>query len=251
MERPPFSEEVDEALWCILDLQSKKGHIPYWSALGSSEEDKDTAERHAAQCWAEEMNERGWRIRIDTIRPNSGQTSKKSGKPVKLDPPDYLAEIDGGKTIGVEVSMLSHPQAKHYWKLQQSVREIPRIEEPGPHVLDQWKKKPASPNMYRWTPEELQKTLGDIVKSKDQKIQNKRHKDPSVLSRLSKLFLVIPLDEAWFDGTLGKDECWTVEGQIIELPRPLNIDGVYMVGSPMSGEDDYNHCPVSEVRLAD
>ena len=96
----PFSEEVDEALWCILDLQSKKGHIPYWSALGSSEEDKDTAERHAARCWAEEMNERGWRTRIDTIRPNRGQTSKKSGKPVKLDRPGCDAVTNASNLSG-------------------------------------------------------------------------------------------------------------------------------------------------------
>ena len=72
-----------------------------------------------------------------------------------------------------------------------------------------------------------------------------------MLSRLSKLFLVIPMEETWLDGTLGKDEYWTVEGQIVEVPRPRNIDGVYVMGCPISGEDENDHCPVSEVRLAE
>ena len=181
MERPPGAEEVEEILASILVQQSKKGYLSYWGALGSSEEDKDAAERDAARCWAKEMNERGWRIRTDTIRPNSGQAAKKGARPVKLDPPDCLAEIDGGKTIGVEVSMLVHPRAKDYWKLPHSDREIPRIEEPGPHVLDQWRGKPMPPNTYEWTLEELQGALGDIVKNKSEKIENKRAKESSVL----------------------------------------------------------------------
>ncbi|MDE0120758.1 MAG: hypothetical protein OXS33_03380, partial [bacterium] len=225
MERSSFSREVEEALARILDQQRKKGHLPFWGALGGREEDKEAAELDATRCWAEEMNEHGWRIRIDAIRPNRGQASKTSGKPMKLDPPDCLAEMDGGKMIGIEVSMLVHPQAEHYWNLRPSVREIPWIEEPGPHVLDQWagRKLKLPPNTYEWTLEELQKAVGDIVKNKSGKIENKRAKDPSVLSRLSKLFLVIPMDEEWLDGTLGED-------QIVEVPRPRNIDGVYVVG---------------------
>lgn len=245
---PPVSEAV---LAGILDLQSKKGHLPYWSALGGREEDKEAAELDATRCWAKEMNKRGWRIHLDTIRPNRGRVSKKSTRSVKLDPPDCLAEIDEDKTIGVEVSMLVHPQAKHYWKLRPSEREIPWIGEPGPHVLDQWRGKPMPPDTYAWTLEMVQQALGDIVKNKSEKIENKREKAPGVLSGLSKLFLVIPMDEAWLAGTLGKNEYWTVEGQIIEVPRPRNIDGVYVMGCPVSGEDENGHCPVSEVRLTE
>jgi len=251
MERLPFSGEVEDALARILDQQRKKGHLPFWGALGGREEDKEAAELDATRCWAEEMNERGWRIRINAIRPNRGQASKTSGKPMKLAPPDCLAEMDGDKTIGIEVSMLVHPQAKHYWNLRPSVREIPWIEEPGPHVLDQWEGKPLPPNTYEWTLEELQKAVGDIVKNKSGKIENKRARDPSVLSRLSQLFLVIPMDEEWLDGTLGEDEYWTVEDQIFEVPRPRNIDGVYVVGDYRPGRSGHGHYPVSEVRLAE
>ena len=88
------------------------------------------------------------------------------------------------------------------------------------------------------------------MKNKNQKIEKKRVKDPSVLSRLSKLFLVIPMDEAWLDGTLGKNKYWTVEGQIVEVPRPRSIDGVYMMG-PARSEDANARPLVSEVRLAE
>jgi len=251
MERLPFSGELEEALARILDQQRKKGHLPFWGALGGREKDKEDAELDATRCWAEEMNECGWRIRIDTIRPNRGQASKTSGKPVKLDPPDCLAEIDGVKTIGVEVSMLVHPRAQWYWKLRPSDREIPWIEEPGPHVLDQWRGKPIPPDTYAWTLEELQKALADIVKNKNRKIENKREKDPSVLSRLSQLFLVIPMAEAGLIGTLGKNEYWTVEGQIVEVPKPRSIDTVYVIGCSMPGESENERYPVSEVRLAE
>ena len=248
----PFSVEVDEALDSILDLQRKKGHILYWSSLGSREEDQNVLEIDVTRCWAEERNRRGWKIDLDSIRINKKeQVSKKSTRPMKLDPPDCLAEMDGGTMIGVEVSMLSHPQAKHYWKLPQSVREIPWIEEPGPHVLDQWKEMPMPPNAYEWTPEEIQKALSDIVMDKSKKIESKRVKDPSVLSGLSKLFLVIPMDEAWLDGTLGKGKYWTVEGQIIEVCPPQSIDGVYVMGSPMPGRDGKDQCLVSAVRVAE
>ena len=246
----PSSMEVGEVLDTILDLQRKKGHIPYWSSLGSREEDQDVLEICATRCWAEERSRGGWRLDLDSIRINrKKQVSKKSTKLMKLDPPDCLAEMDGGTMIGVEVSMLSHPQANHYWKLPQSVREIPWIEEPGPHVLDQWREKPMSPNTYKWTPEELQKALGNIVKKKNKKIENKRVKDSCALSHLAKLYLVIPMDEAWLDGTLGKDTYWTVEGQIIEVRRPRSIDGVYVMGSPMPGQGGKDQCLVSEVRL--
>ena len=170
---------------------------------------------------------------------------------MKLDPPDCLAEMDGDKTIGIEVSMLVHPQAKHYWNLRPSVREIPWIEEPGLHVLDQWRGKPMPPDTYAWTLEELQKAVADIVKNKSEKIENKREKDPSVLSRLSQLFLVIPMAEAGLDGTLGKDEYWTVEDQIVEVPRPRNIDDVYVVGDHRSDGSGHGRYPVSEVRLVE
>ena len=244
--------ELDDALWDVLDLQHKKGHIPFWGSLGNREGDQDAAEIEVTRCWAKEMNKHGWRIDVKTIRINEKhQVSQKSIKPVKLDPPDCLAEMDGGKTIGVEVSMLVHPQARHYWKLLQSVREIPWIEEPGPGVLDQWRGKPAAPNTYPWPPELLQEELSDIVKNKNKKIENKKVKDSSVLSGLSKLFLVIPMDEAWLDGTLGKNKYWTVEDQIIEVPRPQSIDGVYVMGPPPPGEDGNDHPPVSEVRLVE
>ena len=222
MDSQTPSVEVAKALEELVDLQRKKGNIPFWSSLGSREEDQDVLEIGVTRCWAEEMNRRGWKIDLDTIRINKQkQASQKNIKPGRLDPPDCLAEMDGGKAIGVEVSMLSHPQApKLYWKLPQSVREIPLIKEPGPHVLDQWREKPMPPNTYEWTPEELRKALSNIVKNKNKKIENKRVADASVLSRLSKLFLVIPMDEAWLDGTLGKDKHWTVEGQIIEVLRP-------------------------------
>ena len=57
------------------------------------------------------------------------------------------------------------------------------------------------------------------------------------------------MDEDWLDGTLGKDEYWTVEGQIIEVPQPRSIDGVYVIGCPMPNESESDRCPVSEVRL--
>ncbi|MDE0165824.1 MAG: hypothetical protein OXH92_02290 [Bryobacterales bacterium] len=101
-----------------------------------------------------------------------------------------------------------------------------------------------------WTLEELQKALSDIVKNKNRKIENKREKDPSVLSRLSQLFLVIPMAEAGLDGTLDKDEYWTVENRIVEVPRPRNIDGVYVVGDYRPDGSGHGRYPVSEVRLA-
>ena len=233
----------DAVMRDLVDLQRKKGHLPFWGSLGNREEDQDEAEIEVTRCWAKEMNKRGWQIDLDTIRPNP------------KDPPDCLAEMDGGKTIGVEVSMLVHPQAKLYWKLPQSDRGLPPIKEPGLHDLDQWREKPMSPNTYEWTPEELQKALSNIVKNKNEKIENKRVKDPSVLSHLSKLFLVIPMDEAQLDGTLGEDKYWTVEDQIIEVPRPRSIDGVYVVGPPdwLDGilGDGNDHYLVSEVRLAE
>lgn len=245
----PFSMDVKEVLDQILDLQRRKGHIPYWSSLGSREEDQDVLELDATSRWAEEMNRHGWRFDLVSIRINKKkQVSKKS---MKLDPPDCLVDMDGGTTIGVEVSMLSHPQSKEYWKLPPSVREIPSIEEPGSHVLDQWRGIPMSPNTYNWTSEELQKALGYIVKKKNKKIENKRLKDPSALSRLAKVYLVIPMDEDWLDGTLGRDKYWTVEGQVIYVRRPRSIDGVYVMGSPMLGKGGQGKCPVSEVHLVE
>ena len=237
------NELYDAVMRDLVDLQRKKGHIPFWGSLGNREEDQDVAEIEVARCWAKEMNKRGWQIDLDTIRPNP------------KDPPDCLAEMDGGKTIGVEVSMLVHPQARFYWKLLQSDRGLPPIKEPGLHDLDQWREKPRSPNTYEWPPKKLQKALSNIVKNKNEKIENKRAKDSSVLSHLSKLFLVIPMDEAQLDGTLGEDKYWAVEDQIIEVPRPRSIDGVYVLGPPdwLDGTlgDGNDHYLVSEVRLAE
>ena len=107
------------------------------------------------------------------------------------------------------------------------------------------------PDTYAWTLEELQKALADIVKNKNRKIESKREKDPSVLSRLSKLFLVIPMAEAGLDDTLGKNEYWTVEDQIVEVPRTRNIDGVYVVGDYRPDGSGHGRYPVSEVRMAE
>ena len=59
------------------------------------------------------------------------------------------------------------------------------------------------------------------------------------------------MDEAWFDGTLGKDEYWTVEGQIVEVPKPRSIDVVYVTRCPMPGENENERYPVSEICLAE
>ena len=72
-----------------------------------------------------------------------------------------------------------------------------------------------------------------------------------MLSHLSKLFLMIPMETPWLGGPLGKDEYWTVEGQIIKVLRQRNIDVVYVMGCQISGKGVNDHCPVSEVRLAE
>ena len=64
------NELYDAVMRDLVDLQRKKGHIPFWGSLGNREEDQDVAEIEVTRCWAKEMNKRGWQIDLDTIRPD-------------------------------------------------------------------------------------------------------------------------------------------------------------------------------------
>ena len=79
-----------EAMERISDSCRKRGHATGWHAPN---EFQDQMEVGATRDWAEEMNKRGWKIDIHTIRKNSETY------------PDCVAEMDGEK-IGVEVTEL-------------------------------------------------------------------------------------------------------------------------------------------------
>ena len=192
----------------------KRGHATFFH---TPQKYKRLEEVSDTRAWAEEMNKRGFQIDLDTIRPNP------------TDPPDVFAEMDG-KRIGVEVTELVDEEAIR------AHPKVPRYQGPG-HFRKHF---PDSP-IVKWSPAKLERYLWKIVQKKDMAARS-----PSV----SEQFLLIVTDEPWFihAGSTVLPEYL----EIVKLPRPRNLDGVYIMGSSMTdGDSEDAHYPVFEIPLAE
>ena len=219
--RKPMTDEREqlrfvEVMGRIVDSKRRRR---YATGFHVPRELKSLEEVDSTRDWAEEMNRRGCQINIRTIRKNT--------EPY----PDCLAEMDGEK-IGIERTELVCREAIKAYP------EIPWLEEPGPHFLDQLASLPKPPIFVVWTRDAFQKRLNEIVQDKDRRV-----KDGS----LFKQFLLIVTDEDWLgEATLSEYL------QTIKLQRPRHFDGIYVMGSyiPDPDGDGEGHYPVFEVPLA-
>ena len=172
------------------------------------------AEVSSVRSWVEERNKRGWKIVLDSIQKNRESY------------PDCLARMDG-KEIGIEVTEMVDRNAIG--------KQPSNLAYQGPeHFLHHF----VDPPIVKWNSAKIERHLQEIVQRKDMR----------VWSRNRSLFLLIVADEPWLDGdTLDK----YLDG--IELPRPRNLDGVYVMRDyvPNASGDGHGYCPVSEVRLAE
>ena len=211
-------EELEE-IFCetaeeFAESDRKRGHATFFH---TPQKYKRLEEVSDTRAWAEEMNKRGWQIDLDTIRPNP------------TDPPDVFAEMDG-KTIGVEVTELVDEEAIR------AHPKVPRYQGPG-HFRKHF---PDSP-IVKWSLEKLDQSLREIVQKKDMAARS-----PSV----SEQFLLVVTDEPWFIHTGSTVLPEYLE--IVKLPRSCNLDGVYIMGSPMTdGDSEDAHHPVFEIPLAE
>ena len=211
-------EELEE-IFCKTALEMeesnrRRGHATNFNAPRKY---KSCEEVLSVKDWAEEMNKRDWQIDPDTIRPNP------------TDPPDVFAEMDG-KTIGVEVTELVDEEAIR------AHPKVPRYQGPE-HFRRHF---PESP-VVKWSPAKLERYLWKIVQKKDM-----AERSPSV----SEQFLLIVTDEPWFIHTGSTVLPEYLE--IVKLPRAHNLDGVYIMGSPMTdGDSEDAHHPVFEIPLAE
>ena len=206
--------ELFGAMKRIENMNRKRGHATCWHA---ENEFQGPMEVFATRCWAEEMNKRGRQIDIDTIRKNPETY------------PDCLAEMDGEK-IGIEVTELVDEEA---------IDEHPKIpplvvtaDRPGSCALD----KLPQPMPPGWPLDKFERCLNKRVQRKDERV-----KDGS----LSKQFLLIVTCEPWLD-----EATLSAYLKTIELQRPQNFDGVYIMGSYMPDPDGEGHYPAFEVAVA-
>ena len=194
-----------EAMERIEDSCRKRGHATGWHAPN---EFQNQMEVGATREWALEMNKRGWKIDIHTIRKNSETY------------PDCTAEMDGEK-IGVEVTELvdgnvikEHPENPRYEGPEQFVREF------------------SVPMPPEWPIEKFEQHLRKLVCHKNERVKD---------SSLSKQFLLIVTDEPWLDKATLAEYLRT-----IKLQRPRHFDSVFVMTSYVpnpAGRGD-GHYPV-------
>ena len=201
-----------KAMERIEDSCRKRGHATGWHAPN---EFQDRMEVEATKDWAGEMNRRGWKIDIHTIRKNSETY------------PDCIAEMDGER-IGVEVTELVDGNA---------IREHP--ENPRYEGPEQFLREFSQPMPPKWPFEKFERYLRERVCCKD-----KRVKDGS----LSKQFLLVVTDEPWLDKATLAEHLKT-----IKLQRPRHFDGVYVMTFyvPNPAGKGHGHHPVFEVPFSD
>ena len=169
-------ERLVEGLKRAVDRNRKRGYATFWHTDNKSQ---GLMEVDAVRDWAKEMNQRGHSIPTSTVKRN------------RDDPPDVFAEMDGEK-IGVEVIELVDEGAIRKYP------EIPWLEEPGPHFLEQLASLPRPPLFVVWGLDDFQKRLNEIVLDKEEKARKKDTRDDKDRS-LSKQFLLIVTDEPCLD----------------------------------------------------
>ena len=173
-----------------------------WPDRGTSQSPYEVA---AVVDWAKEMKKRGHSIPICEIEANPN------------DPPDVKAKMDG-KPIGIEVTRLAEIATRGnlpsyvFFSTPPTPDEKERIlaEISGKRSRMQQQSQVAGPV----PPGEFPERLKEFVHSKDKKTP----RDGS----LHKQFLLIVTEEQ--EGDLGEYM------KKIALPRPQNLDAVYMMG---------------------
>ena len=210
-------ERLLETMERIENSWRKRGHAPYWHAPN---EFQDQMEVGATREWASEMNKRGWKIDIDSVRKNVP------------DPPDCAAEMRG-KTIGIEVTELVdrkaialHPETPRFQGPEHFVKEFPQ---------------PLPPS---WPREKFYERVAAIIERKDRRAAEVRalRPQPSCDNLVSSEFLLIVTDEPWLDEA-------TLAGHLrtIKLHRPGHFDRVFLMMSYVPDGEGYGHHPVFEV----
>ena len=204
-----FCETVPE----MEESNRRRGHA---TGFNAPRKYKLFEEIRSVKRWSEEMNKRGCRIDLNTIRKNPDAY------------PDCLAMMGRLRKIGIEVTELvdraaisAHP-------------EIPPYE--GPEHFVQNLEKYQGPLPPMWTLKKFEHHLRNIVRRKD--LRGKE-------SSLSKQFLLIVTDEPWLDGNTLDEHL-----DAIKLPQPCNFDGVYVMRDYVPDGDGHGHYPVSKVSLA-
>ena len=134
-----------KAMERIEDSCRKRGHATGWHAPN---EFQDRMEVEATKDWAGEMNRRGWKIDIHTIRKNSETY------------PDCIAEMDGER-IGVEVTELVDGNA---------IREHP--ENPRYEGPEQFLREFSQPMPPKWPFEKFERYLRERVCCKDKRVKD-------------------------------------------------------------------------------
>ena len=199
----------------MAESDRKRGHATDWHAEGKYQAPMEVS---ATMDWAEQMNICGWQIYTNTIRKNPD-----------AEHPDCVAMMGGLKKIGVEVTELVDEEAIR------AHPKVPRYQGPG-HFRKHF---PDSP-IVKWSPAKLERYLWEIVQKKDMAARS-----PSV----SEQFLLIVTGEPWFIHTGSTVLPEYLE--IVKLARSRNLDGVYIMGSPMTdGDSEDAHHPVFEIPLA-
>ena len=205
-----WTEDLLKAMERLEDSCRKRGHATYWHADNNSQ---DSMEVEATLDWAGEMNERGWKIDIQTIRKNSETY------------PDCIAMMYGEK-IGVEVTELvdgnaikKHPVNPRYEGPEQFLREF------------------SQPMPPKWPFEKFERYLRKRVCCKDNRVKN---------GSLSKQFLLVVTDEPWLDEATLAEHLKT-----IKLQRPRHFDDVFLMLSRVPDGRGHGHHPVFEVPFSD
>ena len=233
--------------------------VPYFDNIQGY---KEFGELSKVQDWAEEMEKRGHVVA--GIRLNADE----SGRPD--DPPDVLAEVDGG-LVGIEVTDLlvyvnerimdflgaDGRVTRLTWRMRRGQVSSFRWDGPG---LDEERRAGferrigENPHFYgeawvEWPLKQFRQYLGRIVDRKDKQASTKRerrlreHGGNALDLRLSESFLLIFTPERHLQCYL---EQYVEE---TELPRPRNFDRIFVMGEYMPDGGSGSH-PLFEVPLS-
>ena len=211
--------------------EEKRGYPSFWHADNDTQ---NSMEVGATRAWTEELNNRGFAIRICTIRKNSEEF------------PDCIAEMDR-RQIGVEVTELTvtDKERKQYVKAVDMAVGVDDNEQ----TTDRLKKAQSSrlktrvPNAPGWDSESFRKKIEDVVKKKDKKAQH--WTDKGKLESVDEKVLLIVTDEQ----NLSEDK---VDEYLdsITVPRAKHFDKIYLMLSYQPGGDDGNgYYPVFDVLM--
>lgn len=251
-----YSRELLDELNRIAEKADSR--VPY---LDNIQGYKELGELSKVQDWAKEMKERGHIVA--EIRLNVDGCGRPD------DPPDVLAEVDGG-LVGIEVTDLlvyvtermmdiaaDGRMTRLTWRMRRGQVSSFRWDGPG---LDEEKRAALerrireNPRFYgeawvTWSLEQFRECLRRIVDRKDKKASAKREsrlreQGRSALDlRLSESFLLIFTPEMHLQCNLEQ----YVEKT--ELPRPRNFDRVFVMGEYTPDRGSGGH-PLFEVPLS-